>query len=109
MDSKARIRFFKTFSVGIVLLVLIYMMLTAFRDFRDNFMADILNEHMDALSIDFGTIETYVALALLAIIGSTMLIKNHLRALIINHVLIIAGFLLVGLATWLFKVRNDFA
>jgi hypothetical protein len=105
MDSKARIRFFKTFSVGIVLLVLIYMMLTAFRDFRDNFMADILNEHMDALSIDFGTIETYVALALLAVVGSMMLIKNNLKALIVNHVLIIAGFLLVGLATWLFKAE----
>ena len=53
MDSKARMQFFKTFSVGIILLVLVYMMLTAFRDFRDNFMADILSEHMDAISIDF--------------------------------------------------------
>ena len=103
MDAKARMQFFKTFSVGIVLLVLVYMMLTAFRDFRDNFMADILSEHMDAISIDFGTIETYVALALLAIVGSMMLIKNNLTAFIVNHVLIIAGFLLVGLATWLFK------
>lgn len=103
MDAQARLRFFKTFSVGIVLLVLIYMMLTAFRDFRDNFMADILSEHMDAISIDFGTIETYVAFALLAVVGSMMLIKNNLIAFVINHVLIIAGFLMVGLATWLFQ------
>lgn len=103
MDAQARMRFFKTFSVGIVLLVLVYMMLTAFRDFRDNFMADILSEHMDAISIDFGTIETYVALALLAIVGSMMLIKNNLTAFVVNHILIIAGFLMVGLATWLFQ------
>jgi MFS family permease len=103
MDGKARMQFFKTFSIGIVLLVLIYMMLTAFRDFRDNFMADILTEHMDAISIDFGTIETYVAFALLTIVGSIMLIKNNLTAFIVNHVLIIGGFLMVGLATWLFQ------
>ncbi len=103
MDAKARMQFFKTFSVGIVLLVLVYMMLTAFRDFRDNFMLDILAEHMDAVSVDFGEIETYVALALLAVVGSMMLIKNNLTAFIVNHVLIIVGFLLVGLATWLFK------
>ena len=103
MDGKARMQFFKTFSMGITLLVLIYMMLTAFRDFRDNFMADIMSEHVDALSIDFGQIETYVALALLAIVGSIMFIKNNLTALIVNHVLIIFGFLLVGVATWLFQ------
>jgi hypothetical protein len=103
MDGKARMQFFKTFSIGITLLVLIYMMLTAFRDFRDNFMADIMSEHVDALSIDFGQIETYVALALLAIVGSIMFIKNNLTALIVNHVLIIFGFLLVGAATWLFQ------
>jgi hypothetical protein len=103
MDAAARLQFFKTFSVGIILLVLTYMMLTAFRDFRDNFMADILSEHMDAISIDFGQIETYVALALLGVVGSIMLIKNNLTAFIVNHVLIIAGFLMVGLATWLFQ------
>lgn len=103
MDATARKQFFKTFSVGIVLLVLVYMMLTAFRDFRDNFMADILSEHMDAISIDFGSIETYVALALLAIVGSMMLIKNNLIAFVVNHVLIIAGFLMVGAATYLFE------
>ena len=105
MNAKARKDFFKTFSVGIILLVLVYMMLTAFRDFRDNFMADILAEHMNAISIDFGTIETYVALALLAVVGSMMLIKNNMRALMVNHVLIIAGFLMVGLATWLFRAE----
>lgn len=103
MDAAARLQFFKTFSVGIILLVLTYMMLTAFRDFRDNFMADILSEHMEAISIDFGQIETYVALALLGVVGSIMLIKNNLTAFIVNHVLIIAGFLMVGLATWLFQ------
>lgn len=105
MNAKARKDFFKTFSIGIVLLVLIYMMLTAFRDFRDNFMADILSEHMNAISIDFGSIETYVALALLAVVGSMMLIKNNMKAFMVNHVLIIAGFLMVGLATWLFKAE----
>jgi hypothetical protein len=44
-----------------------------------------------------------VALVLLAIVGSIMLIKNNLTAFIVNHVLIIAGFLMVGLATWLFQ------
>ncbi len=103
MDAKARMRFFKTFATGLILLVAVYMLLTAFRDFRDNFMADILAEHEGLSSVDFGTIETYVAIALLAIVGSIMIIKKNLTALVVNHVLIIAGFLLVGLATWLFE------
>lgn len=103
MDAKARMRFFKTFATGLILLVAVYMLLTAFRDFRDNFMADILAEHEGLKSVDFGRIETYVALVLLAIVGSIMIIKNNLTALVVNHVLIITGFLLVGLATWLFE------
>ncbi len=69
MDAAARRRFFKTFSLGIVALVIVYMFLTAFRDFRDNFMADMLQEQGVVNVLDFGTIETYVALALLGVSG----------------------------------------
>ncbi|MFT6810975.1 MAG: hypothetical protein ACJA01_004221 [Saprospiraceae bacterium] len=106
MDFTTRLKFFKTFALGLVLLVIVYMFLTAFRDFRDNFMPDILKEQGVVDVLDFGMIETYVALSLLGIVAGTMLIKNHMLAFIINHILIIVGFLTVGVATWLFQSEH---
>ena len=41
MDSKARRDFFGMFAPGLVALTLLYMLLTAYRDFRDNFSREI--------------------------------------------------------------------
>ncbi len=103
MSGRDRWNFFKRFATGIVLLVITYMGLTAFRDFRDNFMADMFEELGVKESDVFARVETIVALVLLAIIGGTMLIRNNLKALIFNHGLIIAGFGLVGIGTALFE------
>ena len=103
MSGRDRWNFFKRFATGIVLLVITYMGLTAFRDFRDNFMADMFEELGVKESDVFARGETIVALVLLAIIGGTMLIRNNLKALIFNHGLIIAGFGLVGIGTALFE------
>ena len=41
MDKNERKHFFKLFSFGLVSFIFIYMLLTLFRDIRDNFAADI--------------------------------------------------------------------
>jgi hypothetical protein len=103
MDSAQRKAFFKKFAFGLTALVIFYVALTAFRDFRDNFMAELLT----ALGLGdrpeiFTTTEVPVTIGVLALLASIMFIRNNMRALMVNHVLIAFGALTVGACTWLF-------
>ncbi len=101
MSGPERLAFFKRFAVGIIMLVLVYTMLTAYRDFRDNFMEDILvslkgKDH----GVSFSGIEGPVSLGVLGILMLIVLVKDNVKALMINHVAILLGTLLAGLATY---------
>jgi hypothetical protein len=103
MDAAQRKHFVKTFLPGIVLFVLAYMLLTAFRDFRENFASDVWK------SLGYGNVagiytrtETPVSIFVLIIMGSIMLIKNNKTALMVNHLIIIVGMLTIGVGTFLF-------
>jgi len=104
MTGKERIAFFKEFSVGLVLLIIAYVLLTLMRDFRDNFAAEIW------ISLGYGNTpelftqtEIPVSLAVLLFIGMLFKIKNNFTALITTHIIIIFGFLLLGITTFLFS------
>ena len=104
MTGKERMLFTKTFLPGLVLLVLTYMLLTAFREFRDNFSADI----WQALGYGnkpevFTQTETIITLTLLVLIGSLMLIKNNLKAMVVNHLIVLAGMIMVGVGNLAFE------
>ncbi len=104
MTGKERMQFTMTFLPGLVLLVLTYMLLTAFREFRDNFSANI----WEVLGYGnqpgvFTKTETIVTLTLLALIASLMVIKNNLRAMIINHLIVLLGMIMVGVSTLAFE------
>jgi len=104
MNKDERNQFFWLFAVGIVLLTIIYMFLTAFRDLRDNFAADIWSElGYSKTPMIFTYTEIPVAVGVLLIVGSVMWIKNNLRALIINHYIILAGILLTGFSAACFE------
>jgi hypothetical protein len=104
MNGEQRYHFLMTFLPGIVLFILAYMLLTTFRDFRDNFSAEIWAavqvEHNAAI---YTTTEIVVSLLVLACMGGLILIRNNQRALMMNHVIIVAGFLLIGIANLLFE------
>lgn len=104
MDVHERRKFLKTFLPGIVLFVLVYMLLTAFRDFRENFSSDVWRTlgYGNSPAI-FTQTETPVSLAILFIMGSIMLIKNNKTALMVNHLIIMAGMVLIGVSTMLFE------
>lgn len=104
MDKDERKQFLKTFLPGIVLFVLVYMLLTAFRDFRENFSSDVWRSlgYGNSPAI-FTRTETPVSLAVLFIMGSIMLIKNNKHALMVNHLIIMAGMILIGVSTILFE------
>lgn len=104
MGAAERKKFLNMFLPGIVLFVFAYMLLTAFRDFRENFASDVWK------TLGYGNLpgiytrtETPVSIAVLIIMGSIMLIKNNKLALMVNHLIIIAGMLLIGVATFMFQ------
>lgn len=104
MNGDERRTFTRTFLPGIVLFTLCYVLLTAFRDFRDNFSREIWNElGKGAEHSIFLQTETRVSFIVLICMGSLMLIKNNKRALMINHLIIAGGMILIGVANLLFQ------
>jgi Family of unknown function (DUF5690) len=107
MNTDERRAFVKTFWPGIVLFTLAYMFLTVFRDFRDNFSADVWRTLGYGNSPEiFTTTEIPVSIAVLVIMGSLMIIKNNKLALMINHVIILIGMILIGISTFLFQQQT---
>lgn len=104
MNAEERWRFMRTFATGLVLLIIVYALLTAYRDFRDNFAAEIWQAlgYGDSPAI-FTLTEIPVAIAVLVIMGLVMFIKDNLRALMVNHLFILLGVVLVGVGTASFQ------
>jgi MFS family permease len=104
MNSKNRKKFIRTFLPGIVLFVMAYMLLTAFRDFRDNFSAEVWKElgYGNSPGI-YTTTEIPVSIAVLVVMASIMLVKKNKLALMVNHLIIIAGMIIIGGSTLLFE------
>jgi MFS family permease len=107
MNAIERKKFIRTFLPGIVLFVLAYMLLTIYRDFRENFAAEIWKSAgYGNLPGIFTRTETPVSIAVLIIMGSIMIIKNNRTALMVNHLIIIAGMLMIGVSTFLFEQQK---
>ena len=105
MSKAERKAFFNAFKPGIIILVLVYVVLTALRDLRDNFAVEI----WEALDIVVSPAlltqtEIPITLLLLFMMASLVLVKNNHKALFINHWIIIAGLGLAVGATILLKM-----
>jgi hypothetical protein len=103
MNSVDRKSFIRLFLPGVVLLVVLYMFLTIFRDVRDNFVADMWKEmgYLNQPEL-FTKTETPITLAILVLVGSVILIKKNFRAFMIVHLFLIVGFAMAGLSSYLF-------
>jgi Family of unknown function (DUF5690) len=104
MNGKERLKFVLTFGPGLLLLITAYLLLTSFRDFRDNFTAEIWSALGYKGSADiFTTTEIPIAIIVLIIMGSLIFIRNNKVALLINHIIILTGFILIGASTFCFQ------
>lgn len=104
MDGAARARFLGRYGLGIALLVLAYVLITAIRDFRDNFAAEIWTAlgfgHAAAV---FTASELPVAVLSLTALGVIIVIRDNVKALLVIHGVVFAGLLLLGLSTFAFQ------
>lgn len=103
MTAGDRWRFVRTFLPGLVLLVLIYIFVTVLREVRDGFMADMWRASGEPFEAGvFARTETLISAAILVLIASMVAIRNNLRALMIAQLIMLAGFILSGVVTWLY-------
>lgn len=100
MMARQRAAFLAAHWPMLILLVGAYVMLTAFRDLRDNFAAEIWQAlgYGDAASV-FTASEGPVAVLSLVVMAVLIAVKNNGRALLFMHGVILSGFAILGAST----------
>ena len=99
-----RADFLRAHGLSLVLLVMGYVLLTAIRDFRDNFAAELWTAMgYGGAAAMFSASELPVAVISLAGLAALMLVRDNMRALLAMHGIIILGALLLGLSTLAFQ------
>jgi hypothetical protein len=87
-------------------IVFAYILLTAFRDFRDNFAAEIwaaLGYGGEAAVFS----ESELPVAIIALVGmaAVIVVRDNRRALMVIHAMVAGGFALLGLSTLAFQAH----
>lgn len=105
MTGAERRAFFVRFGLGLTLLTGLYTLLTAYRDFRDNFAAEIWQAVGEGGKPELFTLtEVPVAFAVLVGLAFLYRVRDNRRALFAVHVVMGAGTLLIGGATLAFDL-----
>lgn len=108
MDAAQRAAFFKRFMPGMLLLLLTYLFVTAFRDFRDNYMVEVYGlldypyqQNKDIISRS----ETLVALGVVCSLGLLYRLRDNQYGLIGVFTIMIFGSVLIGVSTLLLQMQ----
>ena len=106
MNALQRGEFLRDYAAGLAAIVLAYILLTAFRDYRDNFAAEI----WAALGFGgeagvFTASELPVAVVALVAMGAVISVRDNRRALMVIHGMVAGGCALIGLSTLAFQAH----
>jgi hypothetical protein len=106
MDGTARAALLSRYAAGLAALIVLYIMLTALRDFRDNFSAEIWREAgLGAQAGIFAWTEVPISIFVLGALAALMVFRNNRRALMANFVLMGFGMVLSGGASLAFQAH----
>jgi len=105
MNAAARKKFLLAYLPGLLPLTVLYVVLTAYRDFRDNFAIEIWK----ALGYDespaiMAWSELPITIIVLLTLAMLMVIKDNRTALLTVHVIMFLGTALIGLTTLLYNI-----
>ena len=104
MDAQARRSFIKDFGLSLAIFVISYVLLTTFREFRDNFAPEIWAALGRGSQIALYTqTEIPIAIFVLVLMIALRWVKNNYRAFWLIELLMLGGGVLIGLSTWLFE------
>jgi hypothetical protein len=106
MTGAERAEFLKAYAPGLIAIVFAYVLLTGFRDFRDNFAAEIWTAlgYGGEASI-FSASELPVAVIALVGMAAVIVIRDNRRALMVILGIVAAGFAVLGLSTFAFQAH----
>ena len=111
MDRAERRAFMRRFLPGMIMLFVAYCFLTAYRDFRDNYMVEIFEEFgFVGEAAILTTTELPVAFGVLIALGALFMIKNNRLGLVAAFGIMISGLALMGGSTFLLdagKMEGD--
>lgn len=104
MQKADRKAFIKEFSLSMVIFVISYVLLTTFREFRDNFTPEIwkLLGYGNNSAI-FTQTETPIAITVLLMMAAMRWVQNNYKAFVIIQLLMLAGGVLIGVSTLLYQ------
>jgi len=106
LNKRERNNLIQQFFPGILILIFLYVLLTIFRDMRDNFAADIWIElGFGNTAAVFTQTEIPVTLIVLVLVASLVFIKNNFTAFLVAHIFIAVGFIISGVSTWCFSLQ----
>lgn len=103
MNKAERRAFVRSFWPGLASLVIVYLLLTSYRDFRDNYAAEIWADLGAAGKASVFTLtEIPIAFSVMLVLALLYLVKNNRRGLLYTYVIMGAGSALVGVGTLAF-------
>lgn len=102
MDGRDRMAFLRQFLLGMTMLLVLYFFLTAYRDFRDNYMKEVFTAmgYGEKPSL-FAKTDYPVAFGIMVVMAALNLVKDHRRGLLAVFCVMIGGMLLMAGATLL--------
>ncbi|WP_459557835.1 DUF5690 family protein [Lacunimicrobium album] len=102
MSATQRSAFLRTHWSILWPMFVLYTIITAYRDFRDNYAIEMLNSlGYEGTAGGFSAMELPVGLLVTLALGGLMLIRDNARALIAIYSCMVIGMIVVGLSTWL--------
>jgi hypothetical protein len=105
MDRAGRLAFFKALLAGLVLLLTVRLLTTAFRDYRDNYGIELFGAlGYPGDSALFTRTEIPVALGVLTALALLNLVRDNRAGVVGAHALMMAGLAVMALATLLLDV-----
>jgi hypothetical protein len=103
MQKADRKAFINEFLFGIILFTVSYVILTTFREFRDNFTPEIWKVLGNTQSSIFTQTEVPIAISVLLIMASMRWVKENYKAFYIIEILTLTGGIMIGFSTLLFQ------
>jgi hypothetical protein len=106
MQKTDRQAFISEFALSMFIFVVSYVLLTTFREFRDNFTPEIwkLLGYGNNSAI-FTQTETPIAITVLLMMAAMRWVQNNYKAFIIIQLLMLAGGILIGVSTFLYQQK----
>jgi hypothetical protein len=104
MGREQRRAFLRQFGVGFGLLLAAYLFVTAFRDFRDHYGAELFQSlGLGDRRAIFTRTELWAMLGVVVAIGGLNLVRGHRAALWCVYAVIVVGFAVIGVATAVYQ------